>query len=193
MIGELLNQVSEALQAWLDAQSLGGNKVSLKRVAQANLGPDLDEDAINIVLLNVEEELTRRDQAIHQQRGSAGLVAQKAPLYFYLQVLFISNYPNDPKTELNKVYSVMTYFQENRQLTFEIVYPSGDPPQSVTVIFELNTLPLSDLHYIWENLGMQQQPAVAYRIRTLTIDTLMPDSATEIQSIEVTQNGKKVW
>ncbi len=86
-------------------------------------------------------------------------------------MIFIANHTDDYITELNLIYWVMSFFQSKP------VFDLANTPELADcgftgddkLMFELNTLPLRDCHYIWGNLGMKQMPAITYLIKMLVI------------------------
>ena len=61
------------------------------------------------------------------------------------------------------------------------------------LIFELNTLPLEQQHYIWSMIGLRYLPSVIYRVRMLTIfERDVISEVANIKEITTVSNLKEV-
>jgi hypothetical protein len=148
-------------------------------------------DGIYISLLNIEEELSMREGFVTNRVQGNHVVRLEPAVYLNLQIIFIVNAQTDYLTQLNILYRVVAFFQRKP------VFSLKNTPELANygfsgedkLVFELNTLPLKDMHYIWNNLGLKQMPAVVYKVKTLKIqNSQQQEAAGVITQIEL-NNG----
>ena len=149
-------------------------------------------DGLYFSLLNIEEELSQRQGSVTRRAVGNSIQTSQPPVNINLQVIFIANFSNDYISELNMIYWTMAFFQKKPLFTL------NNSPELANcgftgddkLIFELNTLPLEQLNYIWGNLGMKQMPSITYKIKMITIQesTQLSDGGV-IESIKLVNKG----
>lgn len=149
-------------------------------------------DAIGLSLLNIEEERTFKEAAMirtAKAEGSSSFVTP--PISLNLQIMFTAYFKN--------------YVESLKQLSFILgclqtkpVFDRNNTPALVgldtaKLIFELNTLPLEQQHYIWSMIGLRYLPSVIYRVRMLTIfERDVISEVANIKEITTVSNLKEV-
>lgn len=195
MTGEILNTIAKELDGFLQSKTSHPEGKDLVYISSPtdNEGKRFPKgDGLYMSLINIEEELIFREgRKTHRVSGNTTVTTQP-PVNINLQVIFIANYPNDYKTELNMIYHVMSFFQAKPLFTV------GNTPnlaqsgleENGKLLFELNTVPLRELHYIWGNLGVNQMPSVTYLLKMLTIqESKVKSAGGVIEKIEMIKKG----
>lgn len=128
----------------------------------------IPSDSVGLSLLNIEEERTLK---------SAGLIpASKAepvssfmspPISLNLQIMFTA-YFNNYAESLKHISYIIACLQTKP------VFDTGNTPgmtqlETARLVFELNTLPLEQQHYIWAMIGLRYLPSVVYRVKMLMV------------------------
>lgn len=180
----MLNGVVKMIGYFLEKVVIGLNKFLKSKIGQqatVNLQRPYGEkgnqptECVTLTMLNIEEELTLRDPSYYAEpvpqdyssdKGPDFYKVLRPPIYVHLQVMFVANYMNDYRTELNIMYWIMVYFHMNRDFDLTEV-ESYDGSKKVT--FELNTQPLSEINHLWDNFDGKSPPFVIYRIKMLTV------------------------
>ncbi len=195
MLGDILEEIGKQLNGYLDAKISrvdGSEHVSLTNPAP-NIGSLFTQgDKLYFSLLNIEEQLSLREGGVNRRVVGNHLLTSQPPVNFNLQVIFIANHSKDYKTELNLIYWVMEFFQ--CKPLFNLANTPGLANAGFSgddkLIFELNSLPLKEMHYVWGNLGMKQMPSVVYQIKMLTIqNSTVASEDGVINSIELVNKG----
>lgn len=144
------------------------NRVILTSFVDESGRITIPADSVGLSLLNIEEERTLK---------SAGLVpTNKAeavssfvcpPISLNLQIMFTAYFSN--YTESLKHISYIIACMQTKP-----VFDPDNTPDMVglnmdKLVFELNTLPLEQQHYIWAMIGLRYLPSVVYRVRMLMV------------------------
>ncbi|HHT06419.1 MAG TPA: DUF4255 domain-containing protein [Hydrogenispora sp.] len=149
-------------------------------------------DAIGLSLLNIEEERTFKEAAmIRTAKAESSSSFVTPPISLNLQIMFTAYFKN--------------YAESLKQLSFILgclqtkpVFDRNNTPALVgldtaKLIFELNTLPLEQQHYIWSMIGLRYLPSVIYRVRMLTIfERDVISEVANIKEITTVSNLKEV-
>lgn len=149
-------------------------------------------DAIGLSLLNIEEERTFKEAAmIRTAKAESSSSFVNPPISLNLQIMFTAYFKN--------------YVESLKQLSFILgclqtkpVFDRNNTPALVgldtaKLIFELNTLPLEQQHYIWSMIGLRYLPSVIYRVRMLTIfERDVISEVANIKEITTVSNLKEV-
>jgi hypothetical protein len=149
-------------------------------------------DAIGLSLLNIEEERTFKEAAmIRTAKAESSSSFVTPPISLNLQIMFTAYFKN--------------YVESLKQLSFILgclqtkpVFDRNNTPALVgldtaKLIFELNTLPLEQQHYIWSMIGLRYLPSVIYRVRMLTIfERDVISEVANIKEITTVSNLKEV-
>lgn len=149
-------------------------------------------DAIGLSLLNIEEERTFKEAAmIRTAKAESSSSFVTPPISLNLQIMFTAYFKN--------------YVESLKQLSFILgclqtkpVFDRNNTPALVgldtaKLIFELNTLPLEQQHYIWSMIGLRYLPSVIYRVRMLAIfERDVISEVANIKEITTVSNLKEV-
>lgn len=180
MLGDILMLVGEQLNEFIKNKL--GERGASKQVHFFNPASNdgsffFAGDGVYLSLINIEQELSLRQGYVESRvvnNGSQDAIQSVQPaVNINLHLLFAANYARDYKTEINSIYWTMAFFQnkpvfnlQNTPGLAECGLVGSDKLQ-----FELNTLPLKEMHYIWGNLGLKQIPSVTYQVKMLRIQS----------------------
>ncbi|MDX8400799.1 MAG: DUF4255 domain-containing protein [Gallionellaceae bacterium] len=195
MLGGMLDVVAKQLNSYIETKL--GHPDHKDYVFLTNPASNTGEffssgNGLYLSLLNIEEELSRREGSVKRRAVGSQMLTSQPPVNINLQVIFIAHFPTQYVSELNLIYWTMAFFQQkplfnmnNSPELADCGFSGGEK-----LIFELNTLPLEQMHYIWANLGMKQMPSITYKIKILTIQesTQVSDGGV-IESIEMVNKG----
>ena len=124
---------------------------------------DFQENAINILLVNLEEEQLFRAGAAASSSIANGINSQVNPnIYINLYIMFVS-YFKDYSQTLNCLSLVIEFFQSHRLFDGKN-YPNLAPDLEKLTL-ELVNLPFSEQRDIWNSLGISYIPSVIYKVR----------------------------
>lgn len=120
-------------------------------------------DAITILLVNLEEDYTFRSGAvIERMPDKSGNSAQNPNLYLNLYVLFVSNF-SDYRQSLQFLSLIIKFFQSHR--LFNHQNSPSLKPEIEKLTLELVNLPFSEQRDVWSSLGISYMPSVMYKVR----------------------------
>ena len=134
-------------------------------------------DAITVLLVNLEEEYTFRSGATLSPVGLQQTAAQANPnIYINLYVLFAANF-TDYSQSLKFLSLIIKFFQSHR--LFDRTNSPDLSSDIEKLTLELVNVPFSEQRDIWTYLGMSYMPSAIYKVRMLTFsdtDTVVIDS-----------------
>ncbi|MFK0733585.1 MAG: DUF4255 domain-containing protein [Gloeotrichia echinulata GP01] len=142
-------------------------------------------DAITVLLVNLEEEYTFRSGASHEQISNQGTNPQSYPnIYMNLYVLFAANF-TEYRQSLMFLSLIINFFQSHRLFNHH-----NSPSLSSDIeklILELVNVPFSEQRDIWSYLGMSYMPSVIYKVRMVVFaDTETVEIGANITETQIT-------
>jgi len=146
----------------------GQNRVALTSFVDDNGRVAIPTDSVGLSLLNIEEERTFKEAAmVRTAKAEVSSVFVSPPVSLNLQIMFTA-YFNNYTESLKQISFILACFQTKP--VFDLSNTPALSGLGVTrLIFELNTLPLEQQHYIWSMIGLRYLPSVIYKVRMLTI------------------------
>jgi len=146
----------------------GQNRVALTSFVDDNGRVAIPTDSVGLSLLNIEEERTFKEAAmVRTAKAEVSSVFVSPPVSLNLQIMFTA-YFNNYTESLKQISFILACFQTKP--VFDLSNTPALTGLGVTrLIFELNTLPLEQQHYIWSMIGLRYLPSVIYKVRMLTI------------------------
>jgi hypothetical protein len=154
----------------------GGDEVVLGNVSLAD-APDQNDlkDKVVVGVVNIEEENTLKNTINHVRQGT-GQQFHQTPIYLNLYVLFCSHYPNSYETALNRLSSIIEFFQFRKSFSINSSQPipailnlAKPEDADLSVTLDLYTMTFEQLNHLWGSLGGKQMPSVLYKIRLVKI------------------------
>lgn len=137
-----------------------------------------------ISLVNIEENRISRDPNNYiRDRTGVSILRKNPAIHLNLTLLFTSvRHDGGYELALNDVQSVIRVFQN--KCVFDNSTEPRVPAGIDTLILELLSLNLEQLHQLWSMLGGKYHPSVAYKMRMVTIDSISDDQGSLITHIE---------
>lgn len=127
----------------------------------------LQQGAVGVSLVNLEEERLLNRTAPVYRDSDAGRVAQQPPLSLYLHLLFTSQF--DVYTEALKHLShTLRFFQSHGAFTRETT--PGMDPGIESLSLELVSLDYERLNHLWGVLGGCYLPSALYKVRAVRLE-----------------------
>ena len=168
------------------------NRVVLTSFVDDNGRVAIPADTIGLSLLNIEEEKTFKEAAmIRTSKAESSSSFVNPPVSLNLQIMFTA-YFNNYAESLKQLSLILACLQTKP------VFERNNTPALVgldtpRLIFELNTLPLEQQHYIWSMIGLRYLPSVVYRVRMLTIfERDVISEVANVREITTISNLKEV-
>ncbi|WP_262248807.1 DUF4255 domain-containing protein [Parapedobacter soli] len=156
--------------------------VSIANIAMLDIADNDQNDAdIIISLVNIEEtRLARNQQYVVEVDGN--LLAKNPPIHLNLSLLFTAHgtgYANN----LQNLQEVIAFFQKYPTFTAaDIPGLAEDRIERLTI--EMVTLSLEQLQQLWSMLGGKYRPSVLYKMRMLTIDSILDNPVPPVRHIQ---------
>lgn len=190
MIGEILDALKSDLDGYLRSFSgtsatediVGlGNPAFLDDSSTTTPSRSIDTNLrIVISVVNVEEEARLK-------QGESPIGERNPPVHLVLYLLFCASSMNY-KTALNDLGRVVSFFQFNSQLRFEVTNGSL-PPEPAILRFDLHTLSFSQINDLWGSLGGKQIPFVMYKASVVRIQSTAVEPEPVIHEIRLGIQG----
>lgn len=156
--------------------------VSIANIALLDNGDNDQNDAdIIISLVNIEEVRLARDQQ-YVVRIGGDLLPKNPPVHFDLSLLFIA-YGTAYANSLQNLQDIIAFFQKQSVFKAEDV-PGLAEDGIERLTMEMVTLSLEQLQQLWSMLGGKYRPSVLYKMRMLTIDSVLDRPIVPIREIE---------
>ena len=185
MIFPAVNIIKQELNSSFAAAHLNIH-VELGNISEilSDLNANLDDTAIIISLINIEENRISRDPNNYVRVGN-GIVVKNPAVHLYLSLLFTairqtSNHFNDQA--LQDLQEVIAFFQ--KKFVFDHSNTENLDPNIERLILDMVSLNLQQMHEIWSVLGGKYFPSVVYRMRMVTIDYESRQEGPLIKEIE---------
>src|SRR5690554_3223101 len=143
------------------------NRVVLTSFVDDNGQVAIPNDSVGLSLLNIEEEKTFKEAGmVRTAKAESSSLFVNPPVSLNLQIMFTA-YFNNYVESLKHLSFILACFQTKRFFNQNNT-PALSELETSRLIFELNTLPLQQQHYIWSMIGLRYLPSVIYRVRMLT-------------------------
>ena len=183
MIFQAMELIRQNLNAFLSAGALTvPEPVVLGNIAFAT--PDntgtaaVDESAqIYMSLVNVEEEVSLRNQKAVRQSEIRPLAYVNPPTIINLFILFTANH-KDYSMALKNLGLILLYLQGNRTFSIAktpvaaagVFATPGEQENKLKIILDLMTLTFEQVNHLWGSLGGKQMPFLLFKARQVEID-----------------------
>ena len=168
------------------------NRVALTSFVDDNGRVAIPNDSVGLSLLNIEEERTFKESTvIRTAKAESSSFFVTPPVSLNLQIMFTA-YFNNYAESLKHISFILACLQTKP------VFDRNNTPALASLdtsrlIFELNTLPLEQQHYIWSMIGLRYLPSVIYRVKMLTVfERDVVGEVANIKEITTISNLKEV-
>lgn len=155
------------------------------RVDYLNLGNDthtMANGAVNLILINIEEERLLRPPDPYIQLNHDGVKSKVSPpVRLNLRLLFAAKF-GEYEEAVKHLSFVIKYFQENPVFA-GMAFPNF-PTDIDKLIMELISLSQAEHNEIWSMLKLAYLPSVVYRARMLSYQADQVSMETDISEIE---------
>lgn len=156
--------------------------VSIANIALLDNGENDQNDAdIIISLVNVEEVRLARDQQ-YVVRINGELLPKNPPVHLDLSLLFTAYGPGYANN-LQHLQDVIAFFQKQSAFTADDIQELADDGIE-RLTMEMVTLNLDQLQQLWSMLGGKYRPSILYKMRMLTIDSILDGPIAPVREIE---------
>ena len=163
MIEHVLSFLKEQLNSYIRVKTGAQDfeVVSLQERNQKEVS--FQNDAITILLVNLEEDYTFRSGAAYDRMPNQGGNSQKNPnIYLNLYVLFAANF-KDYNQSLQFLSLIIKFFQSHRLFNHHNSPTLNSEVEKLTL--ELVNLPFTEQREVWAGLGMSYMPSAIYKVR----------------------------
>lgn len=144
---------------------------------------DFVNEALNIMMVNLEEEKTLRQADLfqHQKDGKGFKALPEIRLNMYL--LFVANRSNY-LTSMDMLSMVFRFFLTKRVFDKSNTPRLSNEIQRLTI--ELVTLPFAEQNEVWNALRTSYKPSVLYKVRMIVFSPDAPlEQQPNIQEIKI--------
>lgn len=185
MIFQAMELIRQNLNAFIAAS--GGipavpEPVVLGNIAYAtpdNPGtPAVDESAqVYMSLVNVEEEVSLRNQSAVRQSEIRPLAYVNPPLHINLFLLFSANH-KDYNMAIRNLGLILLFFQGNKTFSIArtpvpaagVFAAPGEKENNIKISLDLMSLTFEQVNHLWGSLGGKQMPFLLFKARQVEID-----------------------
>lgn len=144
------------------------NRVVLTSFVDDNGRVAIPEDSVGLSLLNIEEEKSLKMAGmLRNNRAESHTEFVKPPITLNLQLMFTAFFNNYAES-LKHISYIMGCLQ-TKPVFDKTNTPAMSGIDTPKLVFELNTLPLQEQHYIWSMIGLRYLPSIVYKVRMLMI------------------------
>ena len=191
MLEHVLSFLKDQLNNYIQLKSAGQNFEVVFPQPRNQKAVSLQNDAITILLVNLEEDYTFRSGAAYERMlpQSQSSHSYKNPhLYLVLYVLFGSLFP-DYSQSLEFLSVIIKFFQSHRLFTSQKFPELSSEIEKLTI--ELVNLPFTEQREVWAALGMSYVPSVIYKVRMVVfVDTDTVEADSDVTDKEVDTSRK---
>jgi hypothetical protein len=144
----------------------------------SSTSPGIDESAqIYMSLVNVEEEMSLKNQGAIRQSEIRPLAYVNPPIHVNLFILFTANH-KDYSMAIRNLSLVLLFFQGNKSFSIATtpVAPTGvfatpgENENKIKVTLDLMSLTFEQVNHLWGSLGGKQMPFLLFKARKVEID-----------------------
>ena len=141
-------------------------------------GGPIDESAqIYMSLVNIEEELTLKNQSAVRQSEIRPLAYVNPPIHVNLFLLFSANH-KDYNMAIRTLGHVLLFFQGNRTFSIAgtpvaatgVFATPGENENKIKISLDLMSLTFEQVNHLWGSLGGKQMPFLLFKARQVEID-----------------------
>jgi hypothetical protein len=171
MFEKALIFLKEQLNAYLLLKTAVAGKITLSPLTDGN-GKVVLKD-LGIVLVNLEEEKTLRNQGVLQQGDDGKYKKINPEINLNLFILIAANFgdkENDYRESLKFLSYVAAFFQ-SRNVFSPLTHPTLDAAINRLVV-ELVSLSFENQNNLWASLGGKYLPSLLYKVRMVTIQEM---------------------
>ncbi|HEX3048285.1 MAG TPA: DUF4255 domain-containing protein, partial [Bacillota bacterium] len=167
MIDKVLEVVRKEVNDYIGRKlndTTRNNRVMLTSFVDDTGRVAIPSDSVGLSLLNIEEDKTLNAAGlIPTSKAETSSSFVSPPIILNLQIMFTA-YFNNYTESLKHISYIIACLQ-----TKPVFDPENTPDLGALeldrLVFELNTLPLEQQHYIWAMIGLRYLPSVVYRVR----------------------------
>ena len=150
--------------------------------------PQIQLEAVNVLLINIEEEraLKMADPYV-QALPNGDVVPVQAPVSLNLHLLFAACF-KDYKKGVRHLSAIIQYLQQH-----PVMDPQRFPalPEGVSKLtFELQSLTPNQQNEIWGMLKLAYLPSVVYKVRMVTYQTDFAPGGAEVREVNLNAGGR---
>ncbi|MEJ7679295.1 MAG: DUF4255 domain-containing protein [Segetibacter sp.] len=170
LIYDTLLLITEEINLFLDH----GNPqkaLSLGNISMFNDGDEFTvslKDKLILSMVNIEENRIAKTPDNFIRKGDR-IIYRNPPLHFNITLIFSATHTYDKALPL--IEGVIRFFQIKN--VFDSTNTTALDPDVQTVVFDLISLNLEQMHQLWTSLGGKYIPSVIYKMGIMTIDEAM--------------------
>ncbi len=170
LIYDTLLLITEEINFFLDP----GNPqktLSLGNISMFNDGDEFTvslKDKLILSMVNIEENRIAKTPDNFIRKGDRTLY-RNPPLHFNITLIFSATHTYDKALPL--IEGVIRFFQVKN--VFDSTNTTALDPEVQTVVFDLISLNLEQMHQLWTSLGGKYIPSVIFKMGIMTIDEAM--------------------
>lgn len=139
-------------------------------VDQSGEAPLKNQNKMVISLINLEQETNRAFSNRNVPYGENGFESINPSVRFNMDLLFTACF-EDYEEALKFLTATISYFQAYNSLN-QTNHPDI-PPGLRKLNFEIESLDYSETHNLWTAMGAKYRPSVIYKMRLITIQSLV--------------------
>lgn len=177
MIHEVFSFLKDQLGQYLRQHDvLQEDRVVFREKDKAELS--FANNAVTLLLINIEEENTLRPDAPYLQTRKDGTrVSVNPEIRLNLYILFVARF-NDYGESLKYLSCIIRFFQSNRVFTHD-TFP-GLSENVDRLVMELVTLPFAAQNEIWNGLKAGYEPSALYKVKMVIFEDEEPESLATV-------------
>jgi hypothetical protein len=177
----MIYQALDAIKFELTQNGVNADLGNISEIVNDPNNNGVNADVI-ISLINIEENRISSDQH-NYIRKDGGIIIKNPAIHLYLTILITSvRRAGAYGMSLQDLQNVIGVFQ--KKFVFDHVNTPTLNANIEKLILDMVSLNLQQLHEIWSVLGGRYFPSVVYRIRMVTIDSLIGDPGPLINQVE---------
>lgn len=158
-------ELNQYLRLKIDTQNM--NKVFLKSIMKQDGTVEMENDALSMLLVNIEEETTMAAQAAYVRTEDNDIAVINPEINLNLFAFLVSNFTSYEES-LKFLSLAITFFQGKSVFSREnSAHFEGLGVEKIIV--KLKTINLEEQNHLWGMLGAKYLPSVMYKINSLPI------------------------
>ena len=188
MLGSVLKFFKDELTAHFQLMGLAKSTVEFPKSNEGNRESiDFVPDALNLLMVNLEEENTMRQSDAFRQEKNGRAFAAMPEIRLNLYLLFVAD-RSDYLACMHQLSLVSRHFQARRVFTHNSAPSLPQDIEKLTV--ELITLPFAQQNEVWNALRTSYKPSLLYKVRMLAFsqdEPLQPPQPIQGITIQTTE------
>lgn len=188
MLGSVLKFFNEELTSHFQLMGLAQSDVKFPKFNDGGRESiDFENEALNLLLVNLEEETTMRQGNAFRQEKNGHSFPALPEIRLNLYLLFVAN-RSDYLTSMHQLSLVIRYFQARRVFDHNNAPALPEDIEKLTV--ELITLPFAEQNEVWNALRTSYKPSLLYKVRMLVFnqdEPLQPEPGVGELTIKATE------